>query len=401
VIIGVLASQRCESLLLPRSDSDLVFGSNSLAELSPPLSFIRQGERGPTFPEPLTVRLSRVASEDITVTLRSSSRGLAVENVVIPAGSDRAEVEAAGATASATAYTVTASLDGEELTAEVRVLGLAEMPRLAGLEPAEATVSTEDELEMTVRLEFPAPADGVVVLLSVDGGGEVPASVTVPGDEMAASFAFTAGAAEATAEVTAELGDDAFTSVITVIEGPLVGLVINEVDYDNPSTDTTEFVELYNAGRSPFNLDGLIFVSINGSDSAEFRRVELSGTLGLGEFLVLGNAAVRADVPEGVRFIELPANTLQNGDPDGLAIFDTVAETMVDALCYEGSIVAAEIDGIAGTFPLFDGSPTDVEDPGAGSIIRFPDGAETGDDSTNWFLTPLVTPGRANELGEP
>jgi Calx-beta domain/Lamin Tail Domain/Divergent InlB B-repeat domain len=38
------------------------------------------------------------------------------------------------------------------------------------------------------------------------------------------------------------------------------GLVINEVDYDNPSTDTTEFIELFNSTSSPYDLSNLAVV---------------------------------------------------------------------------------------------------------------------------------------------
>ena len=157
--------------------------------------------------------------------------------------------------------------------------------------------------------------------------------------------------------------------------------MINEVDYDQVGADTGGFVELYNAGGSAVALDGLALVYVNGGDGAEYGRRALSGSLAAGAYLVV-------DVE------------LQNGAPDGLAIVDTVANTLVDALSYEGAITSATI-GTA-TFSLVEGTvlPATVADSNTvdGSLIRSPNGKDTNDAAADWAFTTTVTKGAANVL---
>ena len=156
-------------------------------------------------------------------------------------------------------------------------------------------------------------------------------------------------------------------------------MVINEVDYDQVGADTGGFVELYNAGGSALALDGLALVYVNGGDGAEYGRKALSGSLAAGEYLVV-------DVE------------LQNGAPDGLAIVDAVAGTLVDALSYEGTITAATIGGA--TFNLVEGTAlaATVADSNTvdGSLIRSPNGKDTNDAASDWVFTTTVTRGAAN-----
>jgi hypothetical protein len=158
-------------------------------------------------------------------------------------------------------------------------------------------------------------------------------------------------------------------------------LVINEVDYDQVGADTGGFVELYNAGAGAVTLDGLALVYVNGGDGAEYGRRTLTGSLAAGAYLVV-------DVE------------LQNGAPDGLAIVDTAAGTLVDALSYEGAITNASIGGA--TFSLVEGTAlaATVADSNTvdGSLSRIPDKQDTNDASADWKFTQTKTPGAANVL---
>ncbi|MFN2472216.1 MAG: lamin tail domain-containing protein [Gaiellaceae bacterium] len=119
------------------------------------------------------------------------------------------------------------------------------------------------------------------------------------------------------------------TSVAGEEEPPPGGtakLVINEVDYDQVGADGYGFVELHNTSTAAASLTGLALVYVNGGDSTEYGGKALDGTLAAGGYLVV-------DVD------------LQNGAPDGVAIVDTAAHALVDALSYEGAITAATIDG--------------------------------------------------------
>ena len=160
---------------------------------------------------------------------------------------------------------------------------------------------------------------------------------------------------------------------------PAVGLVINEVDYDQVGTDGDGFVELKNVGSTAAALDGIALVLVNGGDSAEYERVELTGSLAVGAHLVV------------------PAE-MQNGAPDGLALIDTASKALLDALSYEGEIHAATIDGQA--YDLVEGTPlaASVADSNTvdGSLSRLPDGADTNDAATDWAFTTTKTPGAAN-----
>jgi hypothetical protein len=158
-----------------------------------------------------------------------------------------------------------------------------------------------------------------------------------------------------------------------------VKLVINEVDYDQVGTDADGFVEIHNAGDTAADLSNVDLVAVNGGDSSEYAREQLTGTLAAG-----GHLAVAIE--------------LQNGAPDGLALVD--GTTLLDGLSYEGAITAATIGGQ--TYNLVEGTvlPATVEDSNAvaGSLIRNPDGKDTNDAAADWAFTTTLTRGAANVL---
>jgi hypothetical protein len=158
-----------------------------------------------------------------------------------------------------------------------------------------------------------------------------------------------------------------------------VKLVINEVDYDQVGTDADGFVEIHNAGDTAADLSNVDLVAVNGGDSSEYAREQLTGTLAAG-----GHLAVAIE--------------LQNGAPDGLALLD--GATLLDGLSYEGAITAATIGGQ--TYNLVEGTvlPATVEDSNAvaGSLIRNPDGKDTNDAAADWAFTTTLTRGAANVL---
>jgi large repetitive protein len=89
---------------------------------------------------------------------------------------------------------------------------------------------------------------------------------------------------------------------------------------------------------------------------------------------------------------------LQNGAPDGLALFDVPNARLIDALSYEGEITAAQIGGA--TFSLVEGTAlaASVADSNTvtGSLIRNPNGRDTNDAASDWVFTTTPTPGAAN-----
>jgi hypothetical protein len=186
--------------------------------------------------------------------------------------------------------------------------------------------------------------------------------------------------------------------------GIAAGFVLNEVDYDQPGTDYGEFVEIYNAHADDRDLSGLALIFVNGLSSSEYRRVELSeagSTLPAGGYLVAGTADVVATLPPGTLSVTLPSssNNIQNGAPDGLALFDMATLTLLDALSYEGSITAATFDGIPGTFNLVEGSAATAQDSNSapGSLVRFPDGTDSDQADSDWHFVESPSPGASNQ----
>ena len=179
-------------------------------------------------------------------------------------------------------------------------------------------------------------------------------------------------------------------------DDPAIVLLINEVDYDQPGPDTLEFIEIFNPSAATVDLSQVAVVLINGNNDTEYNRFVLSGMLNPGGYAVVANAGV--SVAPGALSLVIPDSSVQNGGPDGVVLIDVVNNTLIDGLSYEGSITAAVITGFANPVSLVEGNPTTAVDSGAESIIRNPNGSDTGDDATDFVLSVNPTPGDANQL---
>ena len=89
-----------------------------------------------------------------------------------------------------------------------------------------------------------------------------------------------------------------------IISGPIW---INEIHYDNALADTLEFVEI--AGRAGTNLTGCEIYLYNGSGGGTYNTMILSG--------IIPNQSNGF----GTLSFSYPVNGIQNGAPDGLALF--------------------------------------------------------------------------------
>ncbi len=102
-------------------------------------------------------------------------------------------------------------------------------------------------------------------------------------------------------------------------------IFINEFHYDNISTDVGEFIEI--AGPAGTDLSGFTLELVNGGAGNVYNTINLSG--------IIPN--------EGAGFgaisFPLPANGLQNGGPDGIALCGPTG--VIEFLSYEGAFVAA------------------------------------------------------------
>ena len=408
-VTGILAFRNNNSKIEPRAAGDYVAGAAQLGSFAPTPSFIHVGDTGaPTIPEPLTVSLVAPAATDTVVTVTSSDESALTVvggGVTVPAGQTSVPVLVNGL-AQAADVTLTATLDSTSLDAHVRVVDEAtESPAVVSVTPDPAQVTPGGTVTLTVSLDFPPNTDRAVDLAVAPGNaGSVPASVTVPADQTEATFDYTDANNSVDGVVTATLGASSATATVQVQTGP-THLVINEVDYNQTSTDTTEFVEIYNPTASDVDLTNLSVVLINGNGGAEYTRVDLgaAGYPAGGRYLVVADSGTTVD-PGAIRIdFATATDSIQNGDPDGVALIDTSSMTVVDALSYGGEITAASITGFPGPVSLVEGTATADTDAssGDGSLSRIPDGSDTDDAATDWAFTLTPTPGTANVLTAP
>lgn len=173
---------------------------------------------------------------------------------------------------------------------------------------------------------------------------------------------------------------------LTVSVGTAYGvLVVNEIDYDQPGTDTLEFIELFNPTASPVDLTGFQLQLVSGGTTppSVYMSINLPSTLlAAGDFFVVcGNSSVQnCDLN-----VNVASNLIQNGAPDAVALFS--GTSLVDTVSYEGD-----------TPGFTEGSGVGLEDPSAvtASIARIPNGVDTNMNNVDFKVTLLVTPGFAN-----
>lgn len=163
-------------------------------------------------------------------------------------------------------------------------------------------------------------------------------------------------------------------------------VVINEVDYDQPGTDSAEFVELKNTGGSPVDLSQLILQLVNGNGGAVYQSYTLPAvSLAAGDYFVV--CANSANTPNCDLDVSPDSNLIQNGAPDAVALL--FGGQIIDAVSYEGDTVG-----------YTEGSGAEMEDNGDGSIGRCDDGADTNQNNVDFLFRP-ITPGAANDCPPP
>ncbi len=162
-------------------------------------------------------------------------------------------------------------------------------------------------------------------------------------------------------------------------------VVINEVDYDQPGTDTAEFIELKNIGTVSANLAEFSVQLINGSNDSIYNTISLpTMTLAVGDYFVIcGNPA---NTPECDLDVSPDSNLIQNGAPDAVTLLRS--GTVVDAVSYEGDVAPPNVEGSG--VGLSDSSSTAFV-----SLSRFPDGADTDINNVDFSLR-CTTPGAVN-----
>ena len=97
-------------------------------------------------------------------------------------------------------------------------------------------------------------------------------------------------------------------------------LVINEVDYDQPSTDTAEFIELQNVGADAVELGDFTLELVNGSGGAVYSTIVLPARWPSCRESTSSSVGMRPTSTR-VTWTSVPLTDLvQNGAPDAIGL---------------------------------------------------------------------------------
>jgi hypothetical protein len=164
-------------------------------------------------------------------------------------------------------------------------------------------------------------------------------------------------------------------------------LVVNEIDYDQASTDTEEFIEILNPTARTINIDNysLELVNGNGGGAVIYQTIDLPNVdlLAGDYYVVCGNAGL---VPNCDLDVNPDTNLIQNGAPDAVGLRGPTG-ALVDTVSYEGDTGApyTEASGVG----LVDDPAIDFY-----SVSRYPDGVDTN-------VNNVDLSGRCNSPGLP
>ena len=404
-VTGILTLRGMASKIEPRNAADLVTGPPGLLSVGPSQSYARVGvtTNAVTFPQPLRVTLTGPAQGNTNVLIMSGSGDLMVPTMVtVPNGMTSVDVPVTAVATNAN-VTVMAMLGIQTMSAQVRVLAADEAPTTVTLSPAMATLPPAGMVQLTASLDIPALVDTQVALtVTPAGAGSVLGTVTIPAGQVSQTFDYTDTAGSGDSTVAATYLASTSTAMITVSTGAQ-HLVINEVDYDQPGTDTTEFIEIYNPSSQAISLANKQILLITGSDDSVYATIDLgTGMLPAGGYLVIAGANVSVSAPATKLDPGWTDNEIQNGAPDGIALVDNATHTLIDALSYEGAMTMVPLPGFPATpVPsLVEGTvlPTATADSNTaeGSLCRSPNGQDTDNAVADWKFCATKTPGQPN-----
>ncbi len=166
--------------------------------------------------------------------------------------------------------------------------------------------------------------------------------------------------------------------IIGTHNGISQNVFINELHYDNASTDVDEAVEI--AGTAGTDLNGWTLALYNGSNGTVYNTIALTGVI--------------ADQQNGFGTVVevLPANGLQNGASDGVALVDPT-DTVIQFLSYEGALTAT--NGPASGSTSTDIGVSESSSTAVGASLQL-SGAGTTPADFVWEVTTTNTYGAVN-----
>jgi predicted extracellular nuclease len=167
-----------------------------------------------------------------------------------------------------------------------------------------------------------------------------------------------------------------------MVTTPNATVFINEIHYDNVGTDIGEFIEI--AGVAGTNLTGWRIVRYNGANGLVYTTPAATETLS-GTIPNQSNGF-------GTVVINYPANGLQNGAPDAIALIDNNG-TVIQFLSYEGSFTA--VDGSAAGRTSTDIGVAETDTTPVGFSLQLVGSGNVYEDFT-WSAPADDTPGSVN-----
>lgn len=180
--------------------------------------------------------------------------------------------------------------------------------------------------------------------------------------------------------------------------------IINELDADQASIDTAEFIELYDGGAGQAALDGLVLVLYNGNGDVSYQAFDLDGftTTASGYFVLCANAATVSNCD----WDALPDTDLLQNGADAVALYTgSAADFPAGTPVTTGNLLDAIVystgqDDDPGLLTLLNPGESQVnEDARANkdfhSNQRCPNGAGGGRNSSA-YAQLIPTPGEAN-----
>lgn len=177
-----------------------------------------------------------------------------------------------------------------------------------------------------------------------------------------------------------------------IIETPT--FVLNEIDADQDSTDSAEFIEIYDGGVGNASLDGLTVALFNGNGEAAYNTISLDGlSTNADGFFVIGSA----NVPN-VDLVAFTTNGLQNG-ADAVALYDgppplaATTDNLLDAVVY-GTADADDAELLAAL-----GQSVQADESANGNSVG--DALARQPDETGEFIAQAPTPGASNVIEPP
>ena len=151
---------------------------------------------------------------------------------------------------------------------------------------------------------------------------------------------------------------------------------VNELHYDNASTDIDEAVEI--AGPAGTDLTSWTIVKYNGSNNLQYGTENLSGTI--------------SDQQAGYGTLNFLVSSFQNGSPDAIALVND-SGVVVQFLSYEGVITAA--DGPANGMTSTDIGVAETSSTPVGHSLQLVGTGDTYEEFT-WATTMANTNGAIN-----